>query len=211
MYEDIKQKVCEIAVALNQHGLVQLSGGNVSARGSAEHIAITPSGLPYERMKPEDIVIVDLQGGPVEGNLKPSSESPMHTFIFRERSDVNAIIHSHSTYAIAFAVAGKSIPIVCTEGLAVNGPVPVADYACPGTEEQGHVALKALQGPPAVTGVLLRNHGVLTIAPNLDRAYNIAYRIELSAKIYFLASQIGTPTILTDEQVAEIRRVYLKK
>jgi L-fuculose-phosphate aldolase len=161
-------------------------------------------------MKLEVVGIIDLRAQRVEGNLKRSSESPMHTIIFRERPDVHAIIHSHSTHATAFAVAGKSISIVCTEGLAVNGPLPAAEYACPGTEEQGRAALRSLQGPPPVNGTL-RHHSVLTIGPNLERAYNIAYRIELSTQIYFLASQIGMPTALMDEQVSEIRKVYLKK
>ena len=211
LYEDIRRKIVETALSLHKEGLIPLTSGNVSARASVEHIAITPRGIPYESMKPEDVVVVGLDGHLVEGQRKPSSETPMHAFLYRERPDVNAVVHAHSPFAVAFSVIGKSIPILCTEGLVVKGPIPVAEYACPGTEDQGRVAVQALQGPPAVTGVLLRNHGVLTIGPDLDRAYLIAYRLELSARIYHLACQIGNPVALTKEQLTEIQQVYANK
>jgi L-ribulose-5-phosphate 4-epimerase len=211
LYENVRRKVLETTLTLHREGLIPLTSGNVSARASEKHIAITPRSIPYETMTPEDVVIVDLDGGRVDGRQKPSSETPMHTLLYRERPDVNAVVHAHSPYAVAFSVVGKGIPIICIEALVVNGPIPVAAYACPGTEEQGRVALKALAGPPTVTGVLLRNHGVLTVAPDLDRAYNIAYRLELSARIFHLASQIGEPVALTEEQIAEIQQVYANK
>ncbi len=211
MYENVRRKVQETALALHRAGLIPLTSGNVSARASEEHIAITPRSIPYETMTPEDVVIVGLDGCRVDGHQNPSSETPMHTFLYRERPDVKAIVHAHSPYAVAYSVVGQGIPILCTEGLVIKGAVPVAEYACPGTEEQGGVALKALEGPPAVTGVLLRNHGVLTIGPDLDRAYLFAYRLELSARIYHLASQIGTPVALTEEQIAELQQVYANK
>jgi L-ribulose-5-phosphate 4-epimerase len=211
LYETIRQKIVETSRALHRAGLIPLTSGNVSARASAEHVAITPRGVPYELLTPEDVVVVGLDGRVVEGNRTPSSETPMHTYLFRNSSKVNAVVHSHSVHSIAFSVVGRGIPIVSLEGVIVKGPVPVTDYACPGTEKQGQVALKALQGPPEVAGVLLRNHGLLAVGADLDKAYQIAYRIELSAHIYFLAMQLGTPVALTDAQLDEIRSVYLNK
>jgi L-ribulose-5-phosphate 4-epimerase len=211
LYETVRQKVVQTSRSLHRAGLIPLTSGNVSARASAEHIAITPRAIPYEQLKPEDVVVVGFDGCVVEGSRTPSSETPMHTYLFRNCPEVNAVVHSHSVHSIAFSAVGRSIPIISLEGLVVKGPVPVADYACPGTEEQGRTALKALQGPPEVTGVLLRNHGLLAVGADLDKAYQIAYRIELSAHIYFLSLQLGTPTALTDEQLDEIRRVYLNK
>jgi L-ribulose-5-phosphate 4-epimerase len=211
LYESVRRKVVEVSLALHRVGLIPLTSGNVSARASAEHIAITPRGIPYELLKPEDIVLVGLDGHVIEGERTPSSETPMHTYLFRTCPDIGAIVHSHSIHSIAFSAVGRSIPIISLEGLVVKGPVPVADYACPGTEKQGEAALKALQGPPQVMGTLLRNHGLLAVGANLDQAYQIAYRIELSAQIYFLSLQLGTPVALTDEQLDEIRRVYLNK
>jgi L-ribulose-5-phosphate 4-epimerase len=211
LHESVRRKVVEVSLALHRAGLIPLTSGNVSARASEEHIAITPRGIPYELLKPEDVVLVGLDGHVIEGSRTPSSETPMHTYLFRNCSNVGAVVHSHSVYSIAFSAVGRSIPIISLEGLVVKGPVPVADYACAGTEKQGEVALKALQGPPQVMGVLLRNHGLLAVGANLDQAYQIAYRIELSAQIHFLALQLGTPVALTDEQLDEVRRVYLNK
>jgi ribulose-5-phosphate 4-epimerase/fuculose-1-phosphate aldolase len=135
----------------------------------------------------------------------------MHTTIYKNMPNVNAVVHTHSPHALAFAVVGRSIPVISTEGLAVHGPIPVAEWSCPGTEAQGWAAMRAMQGPPSVTGTLLKNHGVLATGANLSQAHATACRIEIAAKVYFLALQIGSPDILTDEQIKEIRRVYLKK
>ena len=154
---------------------------------------------------------MDLKGSVVDGHFKPSSETPMHTLVLRERPDVNAVIHTHSTYALSFAVVGKQIPIVCTEGLGIGGTVSVAEYACPGTEAGGRGALKVLNGPPPVAGTLLRSHGVLAIGADLEQALGIAHRIEIQAQVCHLALQIAEPASYTQEQIAEIRAVYRGK
>ena len=211
MYETIRATLFNTVLKLYQKDLIQLNSGNVSVRASTDHIAITPTGVQYDEMTAEDLVIIDLNGVVVDGRHKPSSETPMHTTIYKVMPTVKAIVHSHSQYALAFAAVGRHIPIICTEGLALRGPVPVAEYACPGREAQGLAAVKAMKGPPSVTGTLLKNHGVLATGANLAQAYSAAYRIEMAAKIYFLALQIGNPDILTDEQVKEIRDVYFSK
>jgi len=211
LYEETRTALLRTVLNLYKKNLVQFNSGNVSVRASSEHIAITPRGIPYDDMTAEDMAITDLNSAVIEGVHTPSSEMPMHTAVYKNMPHVNAVIHSHSPFALAFAVVGKSIPIVSTEGLAVRGPIPVAEYACPGTEEQGLAAIKAMKGPPAVTGVLLKNHGVLATGTSLSQAYSIACRIEMAAQVFFLSSQIGNPDILTDEQIKEIKRVYLNK
>ena len=211
MYVEERRALLKCAIRLCQKGLVQLNSGNVSVRVSDEHLVITPRGISYDDMSEEDLVVIDLHGSQVEGKHKPSSETPMHTTVYKNIQEVKAIAHTHSPFALAFATVGKGIPIISTEGLAVRGPIPVADYACPGTEAQGWAAIKAMKGPPYVMGTLLKNHGVLVTGPSLSHAYSIACRIEMAAKIYFLALQIGKPDILTDDQIREIRNVYLKK
>jgi L-ribulose-5-phosphate 4-epimerase len=210
-YEEIRTALFRAVLNLYQKDLIQLNSGNVSVRASALHIAITPTGITYDDMTAGDMVIVDLNGVVIEGNHKPSSEMPMHTAVYKNLPHVNSVIHSHSPYALAFAVVGRNIPVISTEGLAVRGRIPVAEYACPGTEEQGLAALKAMKGPPPVTGVLLKNHGVLATGTSLSQAYSLACRIEMAAKVFFLASQIGNPDILTNEQIQEIKNVYRKK
>ena len=210
LYEKVRREVLRATLDLYREGLIHLTSGNVSARASSEYIAITPSRISYETMQPEDIVIIDLNGNVVDGRHKPSSETPMHTLILRERADVNAVIHTHSMYVLAFAVLGRAIPLFCTEGLAIGGPVPVAEYACPGTAATGQAALKALEGPPPVNGVLLRNHGALAIGTDLEQAFGIACRIEIVARIYHLSLQIGEPVAFTEEQIGEIRSRYIR-
>jgi L-ribulose-5-phosphate 4-epimerase len=181
----------------------------VSVRAPAGQFVITPRGVSYDHMTVDDLVIINLNGEVIEGAHKPSSEMPMHLAVYKNMPKAAAVVHTHSPYALAFAAVGRSIPIICTEGLAVRGSVPVAEYACPGTDAQGHVAVQALQGPPFVTGTLLKNHGVLTCGTTLSEAYATACRIEIAAKVYFLALQIGTPEVLTRMQIDEIKAMYL--
>jgi ribulose-5-phosphate 4-epimerase/fuculose-1-phosphate aldolase len=211
LYTTQRTDLYNTVIKLYQKDLIQLSSGNVSMRVSAENLLITPSGIAYDVLRPEDMVVIDLYGEMVEGTYAPSSEMPMHTILYRERSDVNAVIHTHSLHALACAAVGRELPVVVTEGLAAGGPVPVTEYACPGTEAQGWAALRAMQGPPPVSGVLLRNHGVLVAGPALERTFSIAYQIELAAQVYFMALQIGEPVPLTGDQIEEIRITYAAK
>lgn len=211
LHEEARKALLKCALRLYQKGLVQLNSGNVSVRVSDEHLVITPTGISYDDMSEEDLVIIDFNGGRVEGKHKPSSETPMHTTVYKNIDEVKAIAHTHSPFALAFATVGRSIPVISTEGLAVRGPIPVADYACPGTEAQGRAAIKAMKGPPYVMGTLLKNHGVLVTGASLSHAYSMACRIEMAAKVFFLALQIGEPDILTDDQIKEIRNVYRRK
>jgi L-ribulose-5-phosphate 4-epimerase len=211
LHEEARKALLKCALRLYQKGLVQLNSGNVSVRVSDEHLIITPTGISYDDMSEEDLVIIDFNGSRVEGKHKPSSETPMHTTVYKNIDEVKAIAHTHSPFALAFATVGRSIPVISTEGLAVRGPIPVADYACPGTEAQGRAAIKAMKGPPYVMGTLLKNHGVLVTGASLSHAYSMACRIEMAAKVFFLALQIGEPDILTDDQIKEIRNVYRRK
>ena len=211
LYKEAREALLKCTLRLYREGLVQLHSGNVSVRVSDEHLVITPTGIFYDDMSEEDLVVTDLNGGHVEGRHKSSSETPMHTTVYKNMNEVKAIAHTHSPFALAFATVGRSIPVISTEGLAVRGPIPVADYAYPGTEAQGWSAVNAMKGPPYVMGTLLKNHGVLVTGANLSHAYSIAYRIEMAAKVFFLALQIGEPDTLTDDQIKEIRNVYLRK
>ncbi|HYA15289.1 MAG TPA: class II aldolase/adducin family protein [Syntrophales bacterium] len=211
LHKAVRKDLFRVVLNLYQKDFIQLNSGNVSVFASADHLVITPAGIPYDDMTAEDLVIIDLNGVVIEGDHKPSSETPMHITLYKNIPAVKAIVHTHSPFALAFATVGKSIPVITTEGLAVRGPVPVADYACPGTEAQGWAAIKAMKGPPSVTGTLLKNHGVLATGATLSHAYSTACRIEMAAKVYHLALQIGTPSTLTDKQIEEIRNLYLTK
>lgn len=211
LYEETRRALLQTVLKLYQKDMIQVNSGNVSVRASAEHLVITPGSVPYDQMTAEDLVVIDWDGDVVEGAYKPSSETPMHITVYKNMQKAAAVVHSHSPYAMAFATVGRAIPIICTEGLAVRGPVPVAEYACPGTEAQGRVAVQAMQGPPFVTGTLLKNHGVLTMGTTLSEAYATACRIEMAAKVYFLALQVGPPDILTEKQIEEIKTMYASR
>lgn len=208
LYEEIRKELFETVLKLYQKDMIPLNSGNVSVRANASHFVITPRGIPYDRMTANDMIVINSNGDVIEGNYQPSSEGPMHLAVYKHLPRTTAVVHTHSIHALAFATVGRSIPIISLEGLDARGPVPVAAYACPGTEALGLAAVQALQGPPPVTGTLLRNHGVLTCGTTLFEAYATACRIEIAAKVYFLALQIGTPVALTTEQIDEIKTLY---
>ena len=209
--EELKNQVFRTTMELCDVGLIRLSAGNISARDKDGNMAITPTGLPYSRMRPVDIVITDLDGQVVDGGLKPSSETPMHTAIYRRLPNVGAVVHTHSVYAIAFATIGIEIPVVCLEILSVGGPVPIAPYACPGSSEAGRIACECFESHPDLRVLLLRNHGLVAIGENLEQAFQNAYKCETGAQIYHIALQTGrTPMALSAEQIAEIHQRYQK-
>lgn len=205
---DAKAQVLTIAKRIYSNRLVIASLGNVSCRDSAGNIAITPSGIDYEELTLEDIVTVDVTGVKIEGDHNPSSETPMHTLIYRERSDINGVVHTHSLYASAFSVVNKEIPVDMVEVAAhVGGRVPVAPYRPPGTRELGEEALKVLGKKRAC---LLQNHGVLAVGTTLEKAYKAAAIAEIAARIHILGSLIGEPRELPEEDIQKVKDLYFQ-
>jgi L-ribulose-5-phosphate 4-epimerase len=211
LYEATRKDLFRTVMKLYKQNMIPLSSGNVSFRASEDHIIMTPSGIPYDEMSPDDLVVISVHGATVEGKHRPSSEAPMHVTLYETMPEIFSVVHTHSPYALAFAVAGRDIPVFSMEGIALGGPVPVAKYASPGTKDQGLVAVEAMNGPPVMTGALLRNHGVVAIGATLKDAYETACQIEMAARTYLLAMQIGTPALLTQDQIDEIRAVYAPK
>ncbi|MGI6604980.1 MAG: class II aldolase/adducin family protein [bacterium] len=207
LLEEQRRKVVSMAQQLASCGLVTATWGNVSARDPETNmVVITPSGMCYDTLEPADICVVDLSGRLVEGRYQPSSETPLHTLVYCSRQDVQGIVHTHSTFATVMAVLKREIPPVIAElALGVGGSVPVADFAPPGTRKLGQNALAALEKGNAV---LLQNHGVLAVGPSLERAFTIAAIVEDAAKIYFLSSLLGTPTLVPQEQLADLFRSF---
>ncbi|WP_162523583.1 class II aldolase/adducin family protein [Calorimonas adulescens] len=207
---ELRNKVIDIALKMSRSGMAPATWGNVSARDSETgYIFITPSGMDYNELHPEDICVVDNEGKMVEGKWKPSTETPLHLLFYRERPWIGGIVHTHSIFATAFACAGKSIPVViATLASKVGGDVPIAPYMSSGTEEFGRNALDAMGDK---TAVLLANHGVVAVGNNLDDAYTTAEIVENAAKIYVISNSIGTPLRLDDNEILNIRKKYLTK
>ncbi|MFZ5827580.1 MAG: class II aldolase/adducin family protein [Bacillota bacterium] len=204
-YEAERRAVLEFARRMKRDGLVRLTSGNISCRIPGTTLfAITPSGMEYESLEPKDICVLDLSGSVVDGRRRPSTESPLHRLTYLRRSDVGAVIHTHSIYASAFACTGQDMPVISTElaGL-VGGTIRCAPYAKAGTEEFAEVALKTLGHEDLA--VLFQNHGVMAVGPTLKEAYDVAVGLEEAAMIYLLARQMGEPIILPE---AERRRIF---
>ncbi|MGI6126350.1 MAG: class II aldolase/adducin family protein [Planifilum sp.] len=208
--DELKELV-HTAKALYRTGLVRGTSGNVSLRDpeSPDRMWITPSAIPYDAITTEDLVQVDLNSGlPVSGRRKPSSETPMHSAIYRLRSDVQAVVHTHSTYATMFACAGEEIPTVHYLIAEIGDRVPVADYAVYGSEELARNAVEALQSAGS-NGALLKNHGVITVGDSLASAYARAEIIETVAQLAFGAKLIGRCQMLSPEQLEETRKKFV--
>lgn len=206
---EIRKKVVEKGIELLSTNLTVGTWGNISCRVPGEdYIAITPSGMNYDILVPEDIVILDLGGYIVSGTRKPSIEVPLHLSIYRSRKDVGAIVHTHSPYATAIAVARKEIPGAVEDLVQiVGGNVRVNEYALPGTEQLGINTIKAMEGRNAV---LLANHGMLGAGRNLEEAFRVCQVVEKSAQLTLLAQLIGGVVELSQNDINGMRNFYLQ-
>jgi L-fuculose-phosphate aldolase len=207
-YKEIREQVFETIIKIEDAGLTRLSAGNVSARTDDGLVAITPTSIKYEALEPGDIAIVDLEGNVVEAARKPSSETPMHTAILRNFPRVNAVCHTHSPYAIAFAMSVEEVPVANVELLLCGAPIPVAPWTCPGTVANAEVAVSIFKSRPDLKVFLLRKHGLVSIGSSLNNAYEFAYDAEIGMQAYYYALSIADPTPLTQDQVEEVHRAY---
>lgn len=191
---EARKQVCWAARQMYKEGLVRMSQGNVSCRLSGDRMAITPSGMPYDEMSPEDIVICDLMGNRLEGSRAPSSEVPMHAAVLRSLPETGAVVHTHSPYAVGFAICRMPIPSYTAEaGHFLRGPIHVAPFATPGSAELGQVIVETLKH--SGRGVLMANHGVLAVGPTVEDAYRAALTVETTAQAAFNGMQIGKPVL----------------
>ena len=207
MLEKLRELLSELHQELPRNQLVTWTGGNVSMRDPESGLVlIKPSGVRYEVLKPEDMVIVDLEGAIVEGKLKPSSDTASHLYIYRHRPDVNGIVHTHSPYATAFAAVGKPIPVYLTAMAdEFGGPIPCGGFALIGSEAIGQVVVEAIGDSPAV---LLKNHGVFTVGRTAQAAVKAAVMTEDVAKTVWLALQLGQPDEIPPKDVAKLHYRY---
>ncbi len=202
----LRRELVSIAKRMNEIGLNQGTSGNLSVR-IKDGLLITPSSLPYEEMKPKDLVAIDFLGNPFSPDqLKPSSEWQFHADILANRPDVGAVLHCHSIYATSLSCHKKSIPSFHYMVAVAGGhDVRCAPYATFGTKELSKLALKALEGRLAC---LLAHHGQIALGINLRESFQIAIEIETLAKMYLQASQIGEPFLLSSQQMNEVQKKF---
>lgn len=206
----LRAEVCKLNRELFRSNLVAWTSGNVSARDTRTGlVVIKPSGIRYEALTAAQMVIVDLDGKVVEGHLKPSSDTFAHVYIYKHRSDVSGVVHTHSCFATAWAAAGKSIPpiltAICDE---FGGPIPLGAYARIGGDEIGQEVIRSIGSSPAI---LMKNHGVFTIGPTAMAAVKAAVMVEDAARTAYYAFQLGTPEEIPAEEVARAHRRYVEE
>ncbi len=204
----IRQELVELHALLPRYGLVVWTGGNVSARDPESGlVAIKPSGVSYEDLTAETMVVMDLDGNVVEGGYKPSSDTYSHLYIYRNRPDVNGVVHTHSRYASAFAAVGRPIPVYLTaQADEFGGEIPCAGFSLIGDDSIGRLVVEGIGSSPAI---LLKNHGVFTIGPSANAAVKAAVMTEDVAATVFMALQLGTPDEIPPDAVASLHDRYL--
>jgi L-ribulose-5-phosphate 4-epimerase len=209
MLAELREEVYQLHMELLRHHLVVWTMGNLSARDSdTGFVVIKPSGVLYTALSPDKMVIVNLDEEIIEGDLKPSSDTATHLYIYRHRDDVGGIVHTHSTFATAFAAAGKSIPpyltALCDE---FGGPIPVGGLASIGGEEIGREVVRTIGDCRAV---LMKNHGIFTIGKTPMDAIKAAVMLEDSAKTLYYAYQLGGALEIQQEFVERLHRRYVE-
>ena len=205
----LRQEIADLNRMLSSTGLVKWTSGNVSGRDpDSGQIVIKPSGVAFDRLTAEMMVVLDADGKKIEGDLKPSVDSASHLFVYRHREDVGGIVHTHSKYATAFAVAGRDLPVSTTTHACLFGDaIPCTGLASIGEEEIGRQIVDNLGKGPAV---LLRNHGVFAIGKNAHDAMKHAVYVEESAEASFLAYLLsGSIPSLDESFIEDCRAMYL--
>jgi L-ribulose-5-phosphate 4-epimerase len=209
-FAEARHDVWVHARAMRDEGLVTGSAGNVSRRAGPAHIAITPTSIPYDRLRVEEIVIVDLaSGSAVESIAAPSYELPMHRVIYRMRGDVAAIVHTHAPFITTLSVLRRPLPPVIDEMYVhFGGTVEVAEYAFTGTDAVGENVVKALGDRG---GAILANHGNVCVASSLERALHTAIAMESCARVYVQALAAGRPVPLPDSVATAGMNLYRER
>ncbi|WP_113671706.1 L-fuculose-phosphate aldolase [Vallitalea guaymasensis] len=206
-FEKERKLLVEYGKKMVDRNLTKGSGGNLSIFIREEGLmAITPSGIDYYKMKPEDIVIMDLEDNVVDGDKRPSSEYSMHRIFYKERDDIDSVVHLHSVYSTILACLRQELPAThYLIGVSGGENVRCAKYATYSTEELAKNAFEAMKDRNAV---FLANHGLLVGAKSLSSAFGKAEEIELCAEVYYRAKSIGEPVILDTQEVNKMLKMF---
>lgn len=210
MYEDVKNEIVEASRYIDEKGWNHGRAGNISVFiRDNQHVVITPSGVVKAKLRPEDILVVDIEGNVVEGFGKPSIELPMHLAIYRAYDYVNAVIHAHGIYSTILAVTKEPLPPLIDEAIVLlGGEVRVAEYAFSGTEELADNVVKALRERKAA---IIANHGAIAVGKDLNEAIEIVGLVERLSEVYVLARLFGKVHLLPEEVVEFGKKVFLRE
>lgn len=209
MYKTYQQQIVEYGMKILNSQYVAGTSGNISLRiGDENTFAISPSGVPYDVMKPQDVPILDLSGRLVYGELKPSIEWRMHAQIYQEYPSVKAVIHTHSIYTTALSLIRTPLPGITETLLLIGKTIPIAEYANAGTKKLAENVVKALRNSRAA---ILANHGLVCTAESLESAFKMCETIERNAKIFTIALSTGKPIHVIPKEEAEAAVKWLKE
>lgn len=204
--QELKTEMIKYLISLVERGFVTGIGGNISARlPESNEVWITPSGLYKPRLKLEDLVKIDLDGKTLEGMFKPTMEWRFHTAIYKKRSDVNAIVHTHNPVATGLALAGVRIKPITVEAALILARVPIIPFAYPGTKELGDLVGESIMGNRLV---ILQNHGVIGVGYDLTEAVSAVEILEECAIMMLVASHFGEPAELPSYDIELIKKLY---
>ena len=205
----IQKEVCDTAKAMADAGLTAGTWGNISGRIDDTYMVITPSGMDYSKLTPDQMVVVNMKTGEYEGDLKPSIEVPIHSKLLLTRPEVGGIVHTHSSKALAVAVTRKGIPPICDDQVQIlGGDVRCAAYTFPGTPEMADSVAEALEGR---MGALIANHGSIAMGRNLREALIGATVLEKTAQIWIDVQALGGYTTISDEDCARFYDFFMNK
>jgi L-ribulose-5-phosphate 4-epimerase len=207
--QELRATVCRLHEELRRGGLVVWTSGNVSARvPDRPLLVIKPSGVSYDDLTPESMVVCDLDGAVVEGDFAPSSDTAAHAYVYRHRPDVGGVVHTHSPYATAFAARGEPVPCVLTAMAdEFGGEIPVGPFARIGGDDIGKAIVSTLAGSRS-PAVLLRNHGVFTIGRTVRDAVKAAVMCEDAARTVHLARALGEPVPIDQADIDALHHRY---
>ena len=208
-YTDIQEAACAANKQLPKLGLVLFTFGNVSAADRELGVfAIKPSGVPYNELTPEKMVIVDFEGKTVKGKLRPSSDTLTHAVLYKHWTDIGGIAHTHSTYATAWAARGEPVPCVLTAMAdEFGGEIPVGPFALIGGDQIGRGIVATLDGHRS-PAVLMRSHGVFTVGGTARDAVKAAVMCEDAARTVHIARTLGAPEPLSADQIDALHQRY---
>lgn len=211
MFSEQKRQIIEYGILLDKYELVSLTCGNLAIRMPSGEILITPSGMAYDKMVEDDVIVCDIEGKIIEGDKKPSSDTPAILYIFKHRPDVNGVIHTHQPYATALSlIPGMTEFRVCFTGMAnvCCGNVPITPFSAAGSVDMG---VDVVEHAGNARAVILSNHGVMTIGPSLKDALYAAVYLEETAKGYLAARACcpdGKTNEMTDAQIQQMVDVF---
>lgn len=207
--EALKVQVCALNRDLPRYGLVVWTAGNVSGRlPGTDYMVIKPSGVDFDDLTPDSMVVCDLDGNVVEGSRKASSDAASHCYVYREMPEVGGVVHTHSTYATAWAARRQPIPCVTTmQGDEFGGDIPIGPLALIGDEQIGRGIVETLRDSRS-KAVLMANHGPFTVGKDAREAVKVAVMLEEVARCVHISSQLGEPIRLPADMVAALYDRY---